>query len=224
MASHLTSLIVNSRSKHTATVVFLHGLGDSGAGWSFLAEELSNIFPYIKWVLPNAPSRPITLNGGYKMPGWFDITGLDKSSLNDEDEKGMLDSLTSINQIIRQEVENGIPSERIIVGGFSQGGVMSLLTGLTSEYKFGGVIGCSCWLALAEKMKTMGSEANKKTPVLMCHGTADNVVQYQFGKESSEALKNYGYDVTFKSYSGLAHSASPQELRDISDFIKARLS
>ncbi|CAO3629971.1 unnamed protein product [Cunninghamella echinulata] len=216
MASPLTSLIVNSRSKHTATVVFLHGLGDSGAGWSFLAEELSNIFPNIKWVLPNAPSRPITLNAGFKMPGWFDITGLDKSSLNDEMKK-------EFNQIIRQEVENGIPSERIIVGGFSQGGVMSLLTGLTSEYKFGGVIGCSCWLALAEKMKTMGSEANKKTPVLMCHGTVDNVVQYQFGKESSEALKNYGYDVTFKSYPGLAHSASPQELRDISDFIKARL-
>lgn len=69
----------------------------------------------------------------------------------------------------------------------------------------------------------MGSEANKKTPILLCHGTADNVVQYQFGKESYEALKKYGYDVNFKSYPGLAHSASPGELQDIAEFIKARL-
>ncbi|CAO3596253.1 unnamed protein product [Absidia cylindrospora] len=110
MASALTSVVVGAKAKHTATVVFLHGLGDSGNGWSFLADELSGILPHIKWILPNAPSRPITLNAGYQMPGWFDLTGLDKLSLKDEDQKGMLASVASVNQLIRQEVDDGIPA------------------------------------------------------------------------------------------------------------------
>ncbi|KAI8339652.1 Phospholipase/carboxylesterase/thioesterase [Chlamydoabsidia padenii] len=219
----LTSVVVGAKAKHTGTVIFLHGLGDSGHGWSFLAEEISRQVPHIKWILPNAPARPITLNAGYQMPGWFDLTGLDKSSLKDEDQKGMLASVSSVNQIIRQEVENGIPANRIIIGGFSQGGVMSLLTGLTSEYKFAGVIACSCWLAMADKMKSMGSDANRKTPILMCHGDADSVVQFQFGEESADRLKSYGYDVTFKKYHGLAHSADPVEIQDITAFIKSRI-
>ncbi|KAI8076790.1 Phospholipase/carboxylesterase/thioesterase [Halteromyces radiatus] len=223
MTSALTSVVVGAKAKHTATVLFFHGLGDSGHGWSFLADELSGLFPYVKWVLPNAPAKPITLNAGFQMPAWFDLTGLDKSSLKDEDQKGMLESLASVNQLIRQEVDNGIPADRILVGGFSQGGVMSLLTGLTSEYKLSGIIGCSCWLAMADKMKMMGSDANKKTPILMCHGDMDSVVQYQFGEESAERLQQYGYDVTFKKYRGLAHSANPEEIQDIAKFIKDRL-
>ncbi|ORX48217.1 Phospholipase/carboxylesterase [Hesseltinella vesiculosa] len=224
MASNLTSVIIGAKGKHTATVVFLHGLGDSGHGWSFLASELGSVFPHIKWILPNAPEKPITLNGGFRMPAWFDLTGLDKSSLADEDEKGMLSSLASVNKVIQAEVDSGIPSERIIVGGFSQGGVMALLTGLTSERKFGGIIACSTWLGMAEKMKTMGAEANKKTPILMCHGDADPVVRYQFGEESANKLKSYGYSVNFKTYPGMPHSACPDEIQEIAMFIKKYVS
>ncbi|KAG2222089.1 hypothetical protein INT45_007975 [Circinella minor] len=201
MATTLTSVVVGAKAKHTATVFWFHGLGDSGAG----------------------PSIPITLNQGMRMPGWFDLTGLDRSSLSNEDEKGILSSLTAVNGLIRQEVDNGIPSDRIIVGGFSQGCVLSLLTGLTSEYKFGGVIGCSGWLALAEKFPSMASEANKKTPILMCHGDSDPVVQYSYGKESASVLENLGYNIKFNTYRGLVHSASPQELQDIASFLKEHL-
>ncbi|KAI7874631.1 Phospholipase/carboxylesterase [Lichtheimia hyalospora FSU 10163] len=223
MATSLTSVIVGAKAKHTATVFWFHGLGDSGAGWSFLADELSNMFPHVKWILPNAPMIPITINQGMRMPGWFDLSGLDRSIAQNQDEKGMLSSMTSINALIRNEVDSGIPSERIVIGGFSQGCVMSLLTGLTSEYKFGGVVGCSGWLGMHEKFASMASDANKKTPILMCHGDADPVVDYNIGKESATFLEKLGYDIKFKTYSGLVHSASPQELADIASFLKERL-
>ncbi|KAI8146755.1 Phospholipase/carboxylesterase/thioesterase [Fennellomyces sp. T-0311] len=222
MAS-LTSVIVGAKAKHTATVFWFHGLGDSGAGWSFLAEELSSMFPHVKWVLPNAPMMPITLNQGMRMPAWFDLNGLDRSIAANQDQKGILASMAALNGLIRKEVEEGIPSDRIVVGGFSQGCVLSLLVGLTSEYKFGGVIGCSGWLALADKFPAMASEANKKTPVLMCHGDADPIVQYTFGKESASILEKLGYNIKFNTYRGLVHSASPEELGDIASFIKDRL-
>ncbi|KAI7902766.1 Phospholipase/carboxylesterase/thioesterase [Cokeromyces recurvatus] len=217
------SIIVSAKTKQTATVLWLHGLGDTGAGWSFLAEELSSLFPYIKWIFPNAPIKPVTLNNGYPMPAWFDITGLDKSHLKQEDEKGMLDSVASMNQIIRDEVNSGIPSNRIIVGGFSQGCVLSLLTGLTSEYKLGAIIGCSGWLGLSSKFSSLASEANKNTPILMCHGDNDPVVLPQYGKESAELLQTLGYNVTRKTYPGLPHSANDTEIRDIAEFIKKHI-
>ncbi|KAI9254684.1 Phospholipase/carboxylesterase/thioesterase [Sporodiniella umbellata] len=219
----LTSVVISAKAKQTATVLWFHGLGDSGAGWAFLGEQLSSAFPHVKWIFPNAPSIPITLNGSYRMPGWFDLTGLDKSSLKDEDEKGMLSSLRSVSQFIRDEVDNGIPANRIAVGGFSQGCVLSLLTGLTSEYKLAGIIGCSGWLALANKISSMASEANKKTPILMCHGNQDPVVRFEYGKESAEKLQSLNYDVTFKNYPGLAHSADPKEIQDIAHFLNTVL-
>ncbi|KAI9252739.1 Phospholipase/carboxylesterase/thioesterase [Helicostylum pulchrum] len=216
----LTSVIVAAKTKQTATVFWFHGLGDTGAGWSFLAEELSTLFPYVKWILPNAPVRSVSLNGGYPMPAWFDISGLDKSSFKNEDEQGMLNSLASVNRIIRDEVDNGIPANRIIVGGFSQGCVVSLLTGLTSEYKLGGIIGCSGWLGMSKKFPAMGSDANKKTPILMCHGDNDPVVKPEYGRESAEKLESLGYDVTRKTYPGLVHSANDKEIRDIAEFLQ----
>ncbi|KAG0873070.1 hypothetical protein G6F35_006866 [Rhizopus arrhizus] len=164
--------------------------------------------------------KPITWNGGYPMPAWFDISGIDRQSLKSEDETGMLASITSVNRLIRDEVDNGIPPNRIIVGGFSQGCVLSLLTGLTSEYKFGGIIGCSGWLGLSQKIATMASEANKQTPILMCHGDEDPVVKYEYGKASAEQLQSLNYNVTFKTYRGLTHSANAQELGDIAQFLQ----
>ncbi|CEJ01654.1 hypothetical protein CU097_007805 [Rhizopus azygosporus] len=216
----LTSVVIGARAKHTATVFWLHGLGDSGAGWSFLAEELGKAFPHVKWILPNAPVAPISMNFGYLMPAWFDLHGLTKESLETEDEEGMLASLESVGKLIRDEVDSGTPANRIVVGGFSQGCALSLLTGLTSEYKFGGIVGCSGWLALSKKISQLASNANKDTPILMCHGDRDQVVKYEYGKESAETLQSLGYNVSFKTYPGLTHSANAQELADISEFLQ----
>lgn len=219
-AMSLTSVVVAAKTKHTATVVWLHGLGDTGSGWSFLANELSALFPYVKWVLPNAPMKPISMNGGFAMPAWFDLSGLDKSSLANEDEKGLLSSMTSVNKFIRDEVDSGIPANRIVLGGFSQGCALTLLTGLSSEYKLGGIVGCSGWLPLSSKFPGMESDANKKTPILMCHGDSDPVVKPQYGKDSAEKLKTMGYYITLKTYRGLVHSANEEELRDIAQFLQ----
>ncbi|KAF7725947.1 hypothetical protein EC973_009184 [Apophysomyces ossiformis] len=135
----------------------------------------------------------------------------------------MLGSLTELNQVIRDEVDKGIPANRIVLGGFSQGCVMSLLGGLTSEYKFAGVIGCSGWLAMAKQFPSMASEANKQTPILMCHGDNDPVVRLEYGEESAAYLKKLGYDLTFNMYPGLGHSASPKELADIAKFLEKLL-
>ncbi|KAL0078122.1 Phospholipase/carboxylesterase/thioesterase [Phycomyces blakesleeanus] len=221
--SALSSVIINASTKQTATVVWMHGLGDSGAGWSFLAEQLSGLFPYVKWILPNAPSIPVTLNGGMSMPAWFDIKELGRKNATSEDRDGMLQSVTTINKILRDEVDKGIPANRIVLGGFSQGSVMSLLAGLTSEYKLAAIIGCSGWLPMPDRIQNMASDANKKTPILMCHGDADPVVNYTFGKESAERLQQLKYDVEFKTYHNLGHSAAPQELLDISSFLKKNI-
>ncbi|CAO3622316.1 unnamed protein product [Mucor hiemalis] len=160
------------------------------------------------------------MNGGYPMPAWFDLSGLDKSSLANEDEKGLLSSMTSVNKFIRDEVDNGIPANRIVLGGFSQGCALTLLTGLSSEYKLGGIVGCSGWLPLSSKFPGMESDANKKTSILMCHGENDPVVKPQYGRDSAEKLKTMGYDITLKTYPGLVHSANEQEIRDIAQFLQ----
>ncbi|KAG5440241.1 hypothetical protein PCANB_001811 [Pneumocystis canis] len=148
-----SATIIPSRARHTATIIFAHGLGDSGTGWSFLGEEIGNknSFQHIKWIFPNAPNQPVTINMGLKMPSWYDIFSL--NDINEkEDEEGMLKSVQQLQHFITQEVEQGILSERIIIGGFSQGSVISLLTGLTSERKLGGIIGLSGYLPLRNKI------------------------------------------------------------------------
>ncbi|KAI9362288.1 Phospholipase/carboxylesterase/thioesterase [Pilaira anomala] len=149
------------------------------------------------------------------------MSGLNKTS--NEDERGMLTSISLVNSIISKEIDNGIPSERIIVGGFSQGSTLAILTGLTSEFKFAGIVGCSGWLGLASKFPAMATEANKRTPFLMCHGANDTVVNPEYGKTSAEQLKGLGYDLEFKMYPGLVHSANDEEILDIAQFIKKNL-
>ncbi|RKP11177.1 Phospholipase/carboxylesterase/thioesterase [Thamnocephalis sphaerospora] len=213
-----TSSVSSPRKKHTATVFFMHGLGDSGAGWAPVTEELRTLLPHVKFVLPNAPARPVTLNFGMSMPAWYDIHSLADMD-QDEDEAGMLASSLKISHMIRDEVHAGIPSNRIVVGGFSQGGAMSLLCGLSSEHKLAGIVNLSGYLPLRTKIFAMASEANKKTPLLMAHGDADEVVAYKFSTLSAQTLQKAGYPVTFKAYGGMGHATCPQEIGDLLRFL-----
>ncbi|CAM0137379.1 hypothetical protein VKS41_003264 [Umbelopsis sp. WA50703] len=224
MAASLKSVLIQPKASHTGTVIWLHGLGDSGAGWSFMAEHLARQFPTIKWVLPNAPNIPITLNGGYRMPGWFDLSSLSFTEKMIEDEKGMLSTVSTVNQLVRNEVDNGTPADRIVLGGFSQGSAMALLTGLTSEYKFAGIVGLSGWLPLHSKVFSMASDANRKTPIFMGHGDRDPVVQFAYGSKSADLLKSKGYNVEFHSYKGVVHTASDEEISDVAKFLNGVLT
>jgi predicted esterase len=219
MAAPLTSIVQRPTGSHTATVIFLHGLGDSGAGWAPVTEHLRKLLPHVKFVLPNAPVQPVTINFGMSMPAWYDIRSLSDMD-QAEDEQGMLKTSESITQLIRDEIQAGIPSERIVSGGFSQGGAISLLTGLSSEYQLGGIVCLSGYLPLRTKIFALATEANRKTPIFMAHGDADEVVAYKYSSLSSQTLQKAGYSVIFKAYSGMGHAACPDEIEDLLKFLK----
>ncbi|GAB0134212.1 hypothetical protein EsDP_00002593 [Epichloe bromicola] len=221
----MAPLVFPAIGRHTATVIFIHGLGDTGHGWSDAVElwRKRQRLNEIKFILPHAPHIPISMNAGLKMPGWFDIKSLQKGE--DEDGPGVLQSREYLHGLIQQEIKDGIPAERIVLGGFSQGGAMSIFAGLTAPFKIGGIVGLSSWLLLNQTFKEHVPEgnANKATPIFMGHGDRDPLVLYDLAKDSEKALKNMGYDVTFKTYRGMQHSACLDELNDVEAFIGDKL-
>ncbi|KAI1334683.1 Phospholipase/carboxylesterase [Xylariaceae sp. FL0016] len=224
-------LIFPAAAKHTASVIFIHGLGDTGYGWASAVENWRRRqrLDEVKFVLPHAPRLPITAAEGMPMPGWFDIFALSgkvEDIRANQDEAGILKTRDYINELIQAEVDAGIPASRIVVGGFSQGGATSLFTSLTAKAKLAGIVALSAWLPLDAKFPDFvkGSEdVNHETPVLMCHGDADPVVPTAFGRMSYEMLKGQGFDVTMKMYPGMGHSACLEELDEVEAFLQARL-
>ncbi|KAF9426774.1 hypothetical protein BGZ94_006024 [Podila epigama] len=219
----LTSVIHKATEKHTATVIFMHGLGDSGAGWAPIGEQLGHYAPHIKFVFPNAPSIPVTVNGGMLCPAWYNIRTM--GAINQEqDEKGMLQSRQQVLDIIKEEIDvHGVPANRIVLGGFSQGCVVALLTALTSEYRFAGLVALSGYMPLHTKIMSMSSEVSRKIPIFWGHGDSDQVVKYDYGRQSVELLEKNKYKVTFKTYPRMAHSACPDELRDLLEFFNTAI-
>ncbi|KAG9290371.1 hypothetical protein G9A89_007102 [Geosiphon pyriformis] len=223
MSQPLTAVTQLARENHSATVFFLHGLGDSGSGWAPVTADIAKANPHIKFILPNAPYRSITVNGGMSMPGWYDIKALSDTtamlSLR-EDEEGLLTSAASVNRLIRDEIDAGISSNRIVIGGFSQGAALALAIGLTSEYPFAGIFGLSGYIPCRNKILKMGTEANKTIPIFLAHGDCDQVVPYKLGQYSSKLLKDNGYSVSFKTYQGMSHSSGIEEIKDLEDFLR----
>ncbi|KAI1157702.1 phospholipase/Carboxylesterase [Nemania serpens] len=223
-------LLLAASAKHTATVIFLHGLGDTGYGWAPAVEGWirRGRLNEVKWVLPNAPRIPITAAEGMPMPGWFDIAALN-GGIDDirsrQDEPGLLRTRDYVSSLIQAEIDAGIPANRIVVGGFSQGGAMALLSGLTAKVKLGGIVGLSCWLPLDSKFPSLlqESDLNHETPIFMAHGTADHVVPMPLGQLSYEALKTHNFPVTIKLFPGMAHSACEQELEEVENFLHSHL-
>ncbi|KAK3057224.1 hypothetical protein LTR09_002263 [Extremus antarcticus] len=222
--SSKAALVVPALKRHTSTVIVAHGLGDR----AFLAEQFRDEekFPQTKFIFPNAPSIPITLNAGMRMPGWYDITDLSSDLGNrTEDEAGIVKSQKVFHSLIAEEIKAGIPSERIVLGGFSQGGAMSLLAGVTCPTKLGGIFGLSCYLLLQGKIREMvpKENPNKETKIFMGHGDSDPLVRYAWGQKTAETLKEWGWNVELKTYKGLQHSASPQEIDDLERYIAERV-
>uniref|UniRef100_A0A8C5MGC7 palmitoyl-protein hydrolase n=1 Tax=Leptobrachium leishanense TaxID=445787 RepID=A0A8C5MGC7_9ANUR len=193
--------------RETALVIFLHGLGDTGHGW---ADALTAIrLPYVKYICPHAPRIPVTLNMKMMMPAWFDLMGLGPNA--PEDEAGIKKAADSIKSIIEHEARNGIPANRIVLAGFSQGGALSLYTALTCQHKLAGVVGLSCWLPLNKTFPQAASGVNQELSILQCHGEADPMLPVRFGSLTSEKLKSLlnPTKVQFKTYPGVLHSTTP---------------
>ncbi|XP_054941527.1 acyl-protein thioesterase 1-like [Physeter macrocephalus] len=210
--------IVPTVQKATAVVIFLHGLADTGHGW---AEAFAGIrSAHIKYICPHEPVMPITLNMNMAMPSWFDIIGLSPDS--QEDETGIKQAAESVKALIDQEVKNGLPSNRIISGGFSQGGALSQYTALTTQQKLAGITALSCWLPLrASFPQGPISGVNRDISILQCHGDLDPLLPLMFGSLTAERLKTLvnPTNVTFKTYGGMMHSSGQQEMMAIKQFI-----
>ncbi|KAH9392687.1 acyl-protein thioesterase [Tyrophagus putrescentiae] len=213
------NVIVSATGRHTATIIFLHGLGDTGHGWS---SSIAAIKPAnAKSICPTANTMPVTLNGGFPMPSWFDLYSLD--STGRVDEHGIERAKTLVHELINNEEKAGIPSNRILLGGFSQGGALALYSGLTYSKPLAGILALSCWLPLHEKLIWV-SLPNVNTPVLQCHGDADHIVPLRWGQLTSELLKQNLSKYQFKVYRGLAHSSSDDEMDDAKKFVQERLA
>ncbi|BDA41540.1 Acyl-protein thioesterase 1 [Coccomyxa sp. Obi] len=220
--SYTAPIVFPPRSgKHTSSVIFLHGLGDSGEGWADVGEfELAPRLPNTKLLFPTAPQRSITLNMGMRMNGWYDLKSLDPINEN-EDEQGLKESLRYVEELIAAEVSAGIPHGKIMVAGFSQGGATALLA-LRCRYQLAAVLSLSAYLPL--RRESIISPENLPTPVLMLHGDADPTVKYKFGVQSFDLLKQAGANVNMKTYRGLHHSINPTELSDMVDFMTQSLT
>jgi len=144
----------------------------------------------------------VAQNMGMNMPGWYDIKSLSTLDDREEDEMGITKSLEYTHGLIEQEIAKGIPADRIVIGGFSQGGAMSLLSGVTSKNKLGGIVGLSCYLLLRKTIKDRipTDNPNQNVPIFMGHGDADAVVAHKWGKLSAEELEKHGYKVEFRTY------------------------
>lgn len=217
-----TSIVLSPASApHTASVIWLHGLGADGSDFVPLVPELRLPgVPGIRFVFPHAPVRPVTLNNGLPMRAWYDIRAL--SADGREDDVGIREAELGIVRLIRAERDSGIPAERIVLAGFSQGGAVALHAALRHPEALGGVLALSTYLTLRASLAVEAHEANRATPILMCHGAYDGVVTIEFGRGSRDALNALGYDVTWKEYP-MQHEVCRQEIDDISMWLRDRL-
>lgn len=212
----------NSEDSPVATILIMHGLGADGRDFMPIAQQidLSSVGP-VRYLFPNAPTIPVTINGGYVMPAWYDILAADL--VKREDEAGLRQSRLQIEEIIANEKARGIPANRIVVAGFSQGCAMSMMVGLRHAETLAGIVGMSGYLPLASTTAAEHSAASLKTPIFMAHGLRDGVVALPRATASRDALMAMGYSVEWHEYA-MEHSVCPQEVLDLEAFLKRVLT
>ncbi|MGJ7507092.1 alpha/beta hydrolase [Variovorax sp. GT1P44] len=213
----LPPIEIETAPNPTATVLVMHGLGADGNDFVPIANELdlSAVGP-VRFVFPNAPVMPVTINGGYQMPAWYDILGTDLAKR--EDEAGLRQSRTTIEALIAHEKARGIPAKRIVIAGFSQGCAMAFMTGLRHAERLAGIVGLSGYLPLADTTAAERSLANQSTPIFQAHGLRDGVIPIARAAASRDALKALGYDVEWHEYP-MEHSVSMEEIADLNRFL-----
>lgn len=221
MTTLLPRIEIESAPQPTAAVIWLHGLGADGNDFANLVPELDlSGCPPIRFVFPHAPTLPVTINGGYVMPAWYDIRGADLVSR--QDAEGIQKSAQAIAALIDNEIARGIAPEAIVLAGFSQGCAMALHTGLRFPQRLAGIMALSGYLPLAETLTAERHLANAATPIFMAHGSQDPVVIPARGEASRDLLTGMGYAVQWHTYP-MPHSLHPREVTDISAFLKSVL-
>jgi phospholipase/carboxylesterase len=213
----LETIEVETAPKPNAAVIWLHGLGADGHDFEPVVPEL--VSPGARawrFVFPNAPVRPVTVNGGMRMRAWYDIVALDRRAA--EDAAGFKDTDSKIRELIASEVARGIPASRIVLAGFSQGGAVSLYSAPRLTEKLAGVMALSCYLPRESTFSAERTPANDATPIFMAHGQADATVPMMLGMKSRDFLLAQGYAVEWHEYP-MAHAVCAEEVADIRQFL-----
>ena len=225
MEKLLETIEIETDSNPAASVIWLHGLGADGNDFVPVVQELGlSQAPPIRFIFPHAPMQPVTINNGYVMRAWYDVSYGDlEGKSRQADEQGVRASQTAIGELIEREADRGISNENIVLAGFSQGGAIALQTGLRYPRPLAGVLALSTYLPLAESFAQEAAPANAKTPVFMAHGAQDPVVPYAMGSKSKELLGKMGYSVEWHEYP-MQHSVCLEEIQDIGAWLKRVLA
>ncbi|HEU0189323.1 MAG TPA: dienelactone hydrolase family protein [Gallionella sp.] len=227
MASHPIPIILQSGNNPQHSIIWLHGLGADGQDFVPVVDEL-DLPVAVRYIFPHAPMRPVTINGGFVMRAWYDITQQPPSSLTrsgsdaHQDAAGIRASQAAVETLIQQEVANGIAPDNIILAGFSQGGAIVLHTALRQATPLGGVLALSTYLPLAVSAPNEMLADTRATPIFMAHGRSDPVIPFTLGVASREALREFGYTVEWHEYA-MQHSVCEEELRNIKAWLTKRL-
>ena len=218
----LPSVEIETAPSPNAAVIFLHGLGDDGHGWSDMVPAL-RLPPGIavRFLFPHAPELPVTINGGYVMPAWYDLYDADFGARADL--TGVRTSRSHLEHLITRERQRGIAASRIVVGGFSQGGAVALYAGLRNSERLAGIIALSTYLIDPQSLAEEASAVNKGTPIFFGHGTQDEVVRFEWGRSSAKLLEDAGYSIEWHEYA-MPHSAVLNEIEDLGRFVRRVLA
>jgi len=213
----LQTIEIESAPNPTAAVIWLHGLGADGNDFVPIVRELDlSGSQAIRFIFPTAPTMPVTINGGYVMRAWYDIFAPDL--VRREDEPGLRASQALVEALIEKEKARGIPAERIVLAGFSQGCAMTLQTGLRHPEKLAGLMCLSGYLPLAATIAAERHAANHATPIFMAHGRQDPVVVIARAEQSRDTLKALGHDIEWHEYQ-MQHSVCQEEVDDIGQWL-----
>ncbi len=220
MVDQLETVEVTTGESPAASVIWLHGLGADGHDFEPIVREL-NLPVATRFIFPHAPVRAVTINLGARMRAWYDILSLQRTDL--EDEAGIYASAAAIVALIDSEVERGIPTDKIVIAGFSQGGAIALHVALRYPSRLAGVLALSAYLPLATALEIEKNPANAAIPLLLAHGVYDPVVPEALGLCSRECLQGLGYEVEWYSYP-MDHSVCAQEIADINRWLRTQLT
>lgn len=207
---------IETNSAVSASVIWLHGLGANGHDFEDVVPALR--LPQtlgVRFVFPHAPSIPVTINNGYVMPAWYDI--LEMSIDRKVDDVQLRQSAEQVRLLIQREIERGVPSERIVLAGFSQGGAVVYETALSYDQPLAGLMTMSTYLATQDSVKR--HENNQHLPIFVMHGTQDPIVPFALGERARDALTAWQYDVSFRDYS-MDHSVCIEQIRDVSTWLQ----
>jgi phospholipase/carboxylesterase len=210
----LETIEIETAPDPRASIIWMHGLGADGNDFAPLADEIA-LPVAVRYIFPHAPMMPVSINSGYVMRAWYDISDAD---LRSEDEDGVRASQQSVEVLLAREKSRGIGASRIVLAGFSQGGAIALQTGLRHSERLAGVMALSTYVPLADKLASEANPANREVPIFMAHGTDDPMIAFARAQASRDLLLRQGCAVEWHEYR-MQHSVCPQEIADIGDWL-----